>query len=350
MTGALLASTDMLTLLVTLLAAQTLVPGLTQNKLASQLKGKSLSIDMGDGCEVDLLANGKMSAPNDCLPDLVRDDNQLVATWSVSNGNLSFEASFIAQCRFPSCKREHATSNTELNAVFASGEYLSFLNRGSLTTMRCTPKCTKAGDFVGVKPGAKNRALYDKVTAALPAVAATFFAAPAATSPRTISEVWYSTSDDSAAHKALAVALAAKLRPLLGELEPKAWTFEAMGYNVLLVVGETAGGEAAATTGPGAAGRRVMLMDGLCTEKGEAKCENPAIAAWSEKLKQAGHTVVGVKKSKAARTGPEVWFTAGHEGDGKALADQLFTGQALSPKLWEWGGEFDVLLVVIKAP
>ena len=334
----------MLTLLVPLLAAQALVPGLSQNKLASQLKGKKLFVPMGDGCELELRANGKLSSPADCLPDMVRDKPQLDASWSVEGGNLVVTASYIEQCRFPTCKREQANSTTEFKLIFASDEYVSYVN-DNLYTLRCTPSCASAGNFVGIKPGAKNRALYEQVTATLPAVEATFFAAPPATSPRKTSELWYASARD----QKLALDLAAKLKPLLGELEPKAWTFEAMGYNVLLVVGEMA----AAAAGAGAtqtAGRRVMLMDGVCTEKGDAKCENPAIAAWTEKLKQAGHTVVGVKRSKAARTTPEVWFTAGHEADGKALADQLFAGQSLTPKAWEWGGEFDVLLVVLKAP
>lgn len=109
-------------------------------------------------------------------------------------------------------------------------------------------RCVRGSQLVQVVPGAADHALFERVKGALASLdlpAAALVEGAQATRPRVQSQLYYSTSGDEPAAKALATSLAKSLEPLLGAVEVQPWP-GAWDHDVVVVVGSEAAGGASA--------------------------------------------------------------------------------------------------------
>jgi len=204
------------------------------------------------------------------------------------------------------------------------------------------------GPVVKVIPGSKERGLFDKTLQAVRKAKADYVGYTAvrgmpAKNPREASEIWW--YDDSCLksndNREKASALARELEPLLGKIEPQKWTFGDLPYDIVVVV-------AGAEPGPAKAGTtlRIKVVDGACA--GDAACKNPLYERIQRLVKEAGHQLVATGVAKKQRTATEVWHMKGHQDAARALVAKHLSKwtKPEDVKVWTWGGDFDVLVVV----
>ncbi len=206
----------------------------------------------------------------------------------------------------------------------------------------CMPSCAA---LVKIVPGHRDRTVYDGVVSTFLAKAGDDFLGVAgrpAKNPRDDSEIWW-VEDPCAARSESeqhAKKLAALLADTIGKVDPQKWTFGAQPYDVIVVAGRDAPGMP-----PRFPSLRVKVLNGGCPSK--AACENPRYEAIKQAVKDSGSKLVASGVAKKKRAATEVWFQASAEDTVEVfLAAQLSELSSIEPKPWEWGGDFDVLIVV----
>jgi hypothetical protein len=110
-------------------------------------------------------------------------------------------------------------------------------------------------------------------------------------------------------------------------------------YDVLVVVGRERASESQV---------RVSVVDGHCRAPG---CKNPLVGSLVEALAGERYAVSEGARPKNARATSELWYAPGAEADAQELlAGPLKPFVIAAPKRWEWGGDFDVLVIAGPPP
>jgi len=144
--------------------------------------------------------------------------------------------------------------------------------------------------------------------------------------------IWYRKDDDDA--RKAAERVAELFASELGKIE-MAPEFHMGPFDVFLWVAKSAT-------------LRVSVMDGHCTT---ADCSNPLVAELLTAAEGEGRTVKDAGRAKTPRQSTELWFVGTHERTAEALrGGPLKNHVPAPPKKWEWGGDFDVLIVAGPPP